>query len=258
LKREKRDWELVTLRQSEEIQDDMQRAARHLLQAREHCPLLPATHLLLAELSPFIPWLGDEEGHLMRMRNLISTDDRLLMESGFVEFQSGRVDNALADWKRVAEHSPQQFLPQILEYAVQSPELTSEIEKLLPDDPASLVELAKSRFAGREGTATRERLLARARQLLTTAEATPERHYLEGMILSLEGNSPPAIEQLKKAVELRPEQIGWRYELALVLQRSEKLEAAHEQARLCWSLDPSNELYEKLYRQLVRMQLTTR
>jgi hypothetical protein len=177
LTKQKREWELISLRQSDEIQDDMQRAARHLLQARASCPLLPMTHLLLAELTPFVPWLGDEEGHLARMRNLVSNDDRLLMESGFIEFQSGRVDNALADWKRVAERSPQKFLPQILEYAVQSPELTGEIEKLLPDDPASLVELAKSRFRGLEGTATRERLLTRAEELLLDAGQTPERHY---------------------------------------------------------------------------------
>lgn len=253
-----KDWELTTLRQTEEVRVDLQRAAQHLVRANRSCPLLPKAHLRLAEFAIFLPWLGDEAGHLQRMRNLVSADERLLMEAGFVELQSGRVELAMSDWKRAAARAPQQFLPQILEFAAQVPALTPEIEKLLPEDAACLVELARSRFAGPESAATRDRLLARASQLLEHTKPSPERHYMQGMILALQDKNPSAIEPLQRAVELRPDEINWRYELAVALQKAGNLKAAHEQAGLCWSQEPSNERFERLFRQLVRMQLTTR
>lgn len=258
LEREQRDWELNSLRQSTDVSKDLSRAARHLMAARANCPILPEVHLRLAELSRLVSGLGDEEQHLARMRELVSNDDRLLAECGFVEFQSGRQEQALADWKRAAAGSSRELVPHMLQYAVQSPALCAELEALLPDDPAYLVELAKGPFAGGEYQELRQKLLAKASALLAKRDASAERHFLAGVIHALEDKAALAIEQLTRAVELAPDQIDWRYELALALQKAGKMEAAQEQARWCWNHDPANERYEQLVRQLVHLQITTR
>jgi hypothetical protein len=189
---------------------------------------------------------------------VVGNDERLLVESGFIEFQSGRVDNAFADWHRAAQRAPQEQLAQIIVYAAQVPTLSNELEKLLPDDPTRIVDLVKNYFAASEAQPTRERMLKQAQRLLSRSKPTPQRHYLDGMVFALRDDNSAAIGPLTAAVELCPDELDWRYELAVLLQKTGNVDAAHEQARWCWSREPSNERYERLFRQLVRLQLTTR
>jgi tetratricopeptide (TPR) repeat protein/O-antigen ligase len=254
LQREGHHFELESLRRSAAAQADLATAARHLALARKSCPIIAETHLLLAEVAPFVS-LEDDEEHLERMRN-VTRDGRLLIESGLVELQAGRIEQAVRDWKRAIAQSPEQ-LPQILEYAVQREDLATRMEPLLPEDPVYLVELAKSRFVTAEQQPLRKLLLKQASNFLAKCDEPAARHYVEGTILSLQDETEGAVAKFERAVQLRPEQTGWRYELALGLQKLGNVAAAHEQAGVCVLQDPNDPRYEQLLRQLVRLQLTT-
>jgi O-antigen ligase/tetratricopeptide (TPR) repeat protein len=248
-----RQAELTSLRQMEPILVDFRRANAHLNAARRACPLLAEVHLLLAQIAPL---LGEDDApHLERLRTLVTTDDRLLLASGLAEFQARRVSLGLADWQRVAARVPDR-LPGMLDYALQLELPVEQVLQLMPDDPAQSIAVAANHLGGSQRAALREQVLARAREQLHAQAPSPERHYLAGLVLAqTDDDLSAAIRELSAAVEQRPDQAEWRYELAAVLQKSGQVEAAREQASLCYSQYPTNSRYERLLRELVRAQL---
>lgn len=172
--------------------------------------------------------------------------------------QSGRTDAALKDWRRCIELVPAQ-LPKYLKIAINSPELRPKVEALLPDAPGPMVETAANHMSDSEDDRLlRETLLARASSVLDKADLqSDERHYLRGRILSLREQTPQAIKQYSIAVELRPEDTQWRYELAMLLHSSGQVEQAKDQVATCLRMDPENKRFEDLLRQLIRAELTS-
>jgi protein involved in temperature-dependent protein secretion len=53
-----------------------------------------------------------------------------------------------------------------------------------------------------------------------------------------------AVAKLRQAVELRPDELDWRFELAQALQVSGDIQEAHRQARWCARMAPRNVDYK--------------
>jgi tetratricopeptide (TPR) repeat protein len=247
--------ELDDLRRSRPVLVDLANAARHLVLARSACPLLPKPHLLLAELSPLFPSIGEESPHLNRMRKLANADADLLKESSLVELQAGRTDQAFQDWRRIVELSPDR-LPHLVAFTAKELGMVEKIDQLLPSDPIVIINLAQDYFSDAANETIRNRLLNRATELLMSPDISDdERNYIQGIILGLR-NDDKAIEYMTKAVQLRPENTQWRYRLAVFLQKAGKLDAAHEHAVLCVRMDPDNEQYSRLLKELIHSRLS--
>ena len=255
---EGRTIELENLRRSETVQADLKHAARHLLLANRSCPMLPDAYLLLAEIGPVVSPIDIDSVMLRRTRHLAGGNFELLRECGFAELQAGRTANGLADIRRSAELEPDQ-IGAVLQLASAWIDARSLVNEALPASPYLLVKLAREHFSGQDGTQMRIALLQRAATLADAEAMEPaERLQFEATIFELQDRNQLAVERRSLAVKKRPEMTEWRYELALLLQRQGDVELAWEHARTCVRMDPDNERFDALLRELVRARLASR
>ena len=256
LRRRDETLELDNLRRSHMVQVNLLHAARHLLHASSACPLLPRAHLLLAKIGPAVSPHAVDELALARMRRIVGGQQTLITESGFLELQAGRTTNALVDLKRSAQLAPEKLRSMLL---LVSGYLDAEcVADVVPDSPVLLVELANELFTEESQTAIRRALLERAEQLLTAqAVAETDALYIRGMIHRLRSEDAVAIDMISRAVADRPEEVAWRYELAVLLQSSGDVEQAREHAKICVRMEPQNDRFDALLKELIRARLTS-
>lgn len=239
------------------VRDNLVPALTYLVSARRACPLLPQVHLRIAELMLLA---GDSVADALpieRARRLAPAQPDVLYACGLLELQSQRTDTALAYWRESLAKSAE-FLPQIMRLAEPLLAQDRTVERLLPNEPALLISLARERYGEKQHQAIQTALLRRAAWLIHNGEcAEDERFYLQGVLLGVQGDYPAAISQLTQAVKRRGHDPRWRYELAILLQRQGRIEEAHEHAQTCALLDPANGEYRKLLQTLNRARSTT-
>ncbi len=247
--------ELEKLRAEPVIRDHLHKALARLVLARRACPLLPEVHLAVAELCFLTIDPADDQVHIDRARRLVPADPGLLFRCGLLELQAGRCDSAYEDWRQSLTLSLR-CLDDVLAIAGQDLERPGVIEKLLPDSPGLLVQLARQRYRAEQHAPLR-RLLVRRAEALAEQGALPqdELYYLRGSIFGLKEVYPKAIENYARAVALRPEDVVWRYELALLLEREGRFGEAHRQATRCARLDPRRREYRDLLQRIHQTRL---
>jgi len=226
-------------------------AMRHLVLARRDCPLLPYTHLGIAELSGLFSVPDEDRISLERARRLAPADPRLLYEAGLADLNAGRREAACESFRRsLALGTP--YLPEILEVAEERLSLLEVVERVLPDSPPLLLDLARQKkYQAEHYTAIRHRLGERALDALGQSDLSEdEKCYLRASALAIRGRYGEAIAEGERAVRMRPRQLPWRYELALLLRTQGSLEAAHEHARVCAMLNPANRDYRQLLQEI--------
>ncbi len=251
---EGRTIELENLRRSEIVQTDLRNASRALLNAVRGCALLPRARLLLAEVAPIISPNASTEAWLSRLPFLAGGNTQILYECAIVQLQAERVEDAITTMRRMVALEPGR-LPAALQLAALFDEPVSIVKAIAPSSPRVLVQAANSE-SFRENQPMRLALLDRAKSLLPGAALEPaERHQLEGAIYALLEQDDEAIESLRLAVAERPQMTAWHYELATLLQKQGDIEGAWKHARTCVRMDPRNEQYDVLLRQLNRTRL---
>jgi O-antigen ligase/Flp pilus assembly protein TadD len=231
-------------------------ALQHLLLARRACPVLADVHLRIAELS-FMA--GDPAGdwiHLERARQLAPSSASVLFYIGLLEIQAGRSDMACVSWRKSLEISPGN-LESILTHAAKYLDLPKQIGDLLPDSPAVLIQTARVHFQDAAHAGTRQAILKKAEALMARTELPKdEACYLRGTILAARKQNLQAIRYVSQAVELRPDNTAWRFELATLLRDRGMVQESQNQAKLCLQREPGNPQYQQLLRELIRTQLT--
>ncbi len=256
--REGRTIELENLRRSEAVQTDLKHAASHLLRSVRNCPLIPEAYLLLAEIGPLLSPNEIDAVMLQRARRLAGGDFGLIRECGFAEFQAGRTAYGLADLRRSAELDPEQAAP-VLELASKWIDAKSFVNDGLPASPFLLLRLAREHFVKHDEKNLRNALLDRALRLASAAAMAPgERLQFEATVFGLQGRNREAVERWTLAVKKSPEMTEWRFELASLLRKQGNLDLAWEHARTCARMDPENDRYDALLRELVRERLVSR
>lgn len=251
LQRNHRTAEFQALQTSAPVVHNLTHAARHLLLARDACPILPRVHLALAELAVAID--QDDPGHLQRAWSLAPSDQRFLLHAGTFALQSQQLDLACACWRRCLELSPDQ-LREVLQLAAGQLDLPRYLDQLLPDDLEGLVALG---HAAPSDSAVRTRILAKADALAqqTHGLSEAERRHLRATLSSLRNDNRQAIRYLSQAVQLRPEFTLWRYELAVLFQTEGMAGKALEQAQFCVGMDPENQTYTALLNELIQSRV---
>jgi len=251
-----RTGELERLRNEPVIRDHLRPALKHLVLARRSCPLLPRVHLMMAQLCGLAVEPAKDQIHIARSLQLAPTDPDVLFQCGLLEFQAGRIEAAYACWRKSLGLSPRR-LGDVWRVAGGELSTPGVIEKLLPDSPALLVRLAREKCRAEEDADVRCLLLRRVESLIEQGDLPQdERYYLQGAVLALKEQYPQAIAYYSLAVELRAQEVRWRYELALLLRQEGMIDQAHEQARLCVRMKPNKTAYRKLLQETNHTRLT--
>ena len=249
--------ELEELRSEPVVRDYLRPALKHLILARRACPLLPDVHVLIAQLCGLVVDPATDQVHLERARRLAPSDPDLLFQVGLLEFQAERPDRAYDSWRESLALSSA-HLDVILGIVDEQLETPGVIEKVLPPAPGLLVQLAQKRYLAEEQAGVRRLLVQRAEQLVERIGLPEEEQcHLRGAIFALQERYLEAIANYTRAVQLRFQEVGWRYELALLLRQQGRLEEARKQARLCARMDPDKRAYRTLLEEINHAQLTT-
>ena len=250
--------ESANLRNKPPVRENLPYALRHLRLARRSCPLLPESHLLLAQLSVLETGDVDNRQHLERVRQTARGNPGILTRCGLLELQAERTDLACKSWRMSLELTVGQ-LPAIVELARPHMDLAANIPQMVPNSPELIVQIAGTHFDGEGDEKIRRSLLDKAEGLLLARQFDEaKRRLLLGRIASQRTAHRQAVRYLTEAVAMRPENSHWRYELAVALKQAGRLPEAQEQARVCVRTDPENQQYEALLREVIRAQLSLR
>jgi len=250
--------DLERLREEPVIRDNLTPALKHLVLARRACFLVSEVHVTLGELFAVLIDPDGDRVHIERARALAPSNPDLLFRCGLLDLQAGRIESASKSWQRSLALSDR-YLDDVLLLAGQQLSPSEMVEKVLPDCPALLIQLARGRYQAEEDAEVRHLLAERAERLVAEVGLPEdERHYLRGSASLLQGLYPQAIANLSRAVELRPAEAHWRYELALLLKDQGRINEAHEHARLCARMDPNNAEYRTLLKEINRTLLRPR
>ncbi len=242
--------DLVELREQQVVRDCLLPALAQLRESRRHCPLLGSVHVRLGELAFLDRAPGADAMHLARARQMAPSDVSLLYRIGQLDFGAGRYDQAYQAWRRSLSLSDQ-HQEEIVRLASSRSSAEELIQQLLPDSSERLVAVIQRHFMSEERTRDRDRLLDRAEKLLENerlSEGTQQ--YLQGWIASARNRPSEAILNYRRAVQLRPEMIPWRFELARLLWQHGAREAAEREARWCVRAKPRMLEYRQFLRQI--------
>ena len=250
--------ESANLRNRPPVLENLPHALRHLRLARRSCPLLPESHLLLAQLSVLETDEVDNRQHLERVRQTARGNPGILTRCGLLELQAGRADLACKSWQMSLELSMGQ-LPEIVKLARPHMDLATHVPEMVPNSPERVIQVAETHFAGEGDREIRRSLLDKAESQLWVGQFDEaKRRSLLGKIASQRNAHRQAVRYFTEAVAMRPENNQWRYELAVALKQAGRLPEAQEQARVCVRTDPENQEYEALLREVIRAQLSLR
>lgn len=241
-------YALEQLRNEPVVRENLVPALQHLLLARKFCPFLPQVHLRLAELW-FLQGDPSIDGmHLVRARRLAPGDPVLLFRGGLLDLNAGREKTAYESWRKCSGLTDR-YEDRILALASERLGVAELVEAVLPDSPQLLVRLARQRYASEEKA--QHLLVERAEQLINQVDLPEEEwHYLRGSLYALKNQLPLAVQSYGRALALRPKQVRWRYELAMILRQQGLSEDAHEQAKWCVRQDPSSTEFRRLLQEI--------
>jgi len=226
------------------------------VRARRHCPLLPNSHLILAQLCGMATDPGEDQLHIRRTLHIAPASPDLLYLCGQLDLHAGRFDLMCERWRGSLALSDRYLndILQVTEAALAEPGM---IEELLPESPAMLVRLARERYAAEEWSTVRGLLVDRAALLLEELDLPKgEQCYLRGSVLALQKSYSEAIESFDRAVTLCPNEADWRYDYAVLLLRQGQLGKAREQAKWGARLAPRSGKHKQLLEQIIQAGLS--
>ena len=253
---------LQQLRDDSRVRQELGPALRHLLLSRRACPLFPEVHLLIGELAVLVGDPAEQQLDIRRAQRTAPGQPQVFFQGGLLEWQARQADEALDSWRQCLLLS-EAYLPRILELAAAVLPQAGTIERLFPAQPQLLIKLACEVYAAEKDAEVKKALIQRAAALVREGRfPEDETHYLQGAVCALQGDYPQAISHTTRAVELRPDAIRWRYELAVLLQHDGRLEEAHASVQGCLLSDPQNNDYrallDRLNQQRTRSNVTDR
>ena len=245
------------LREDPLVQSTLVPAIRKLDTAARACPLLRSVHFRRVHLAGLIKSSERRNEYVRNCEKLAARDPSLWVACGHVHQLVGQTDEARRCWKNALAW-PSSNSERILDLALQGSDSADVVRTLIPADDARLmIRLASSRF--RDDESTRRRLLRDAVEVLENQRPPAgESEFLLGLALRELGRSPSAVRHLRRAVELAPDAIEWRFQLAQQLELQGDLEQAIEQTRVCLRLEPGNPEYREFLRHVRLTRLNVR
>jgi tetratricopeptide (TPR) repeat protein len=221
--------------------------AEHLVVARDHltradraCPLLAKAHVGLAELTFLTTDPRQNAAALARTRNLAPADGQLLYHVGVLEWDAGRMPEAIAAWRESWRLAPN-YGDRILRMVGDKLAPAQIAKDLMPAEPAALVQFVRSRRAAGDSMDQWAAKITEAETLVAdSALPSAEKIHLRAALADLSNKPGEAIDLYLQALALTPAQADWRLELARMLLAAGRLDEAKQQVQICAQFTPGN------------------
>jgi tetratricopeptide (TPR) repeat protein len=247
--------ELQALRKEPAIQSCLEPAWGHLVDARAACPLLPEVHLQLACLEFLHDRPSADLADVQRAYLLAPTNANFLIELGIFDVESGRLEAGYEKLRKAWTIDPR-HAERIWELLAVRLDLNEFLDKVVPGTATALVELGKQHYHDANEKWQRREIARRARELLAAEHPEQaDRYYLLAGLDELDENLHGAIDNLQHAVRLRPNELSWRYELAVLLKEDGRTQEARDELKWCVWSRPNDKKYHALMEELTRARV---
>ncbi len=207
---------------------------RHMILARNACPLLPAPHVRIAAFSGELHRTDPPEMYWKRAERLTPSDPELWYLHGVQLLKSGETSRAWESWRRSLSLSGLR-LKNIVLAAYPELGVPGLIRNVLPDRPEQFAQAAELLAAGKPPAPpeTLKPLYLRAFELLHQRgdDLSPAEFFLKARCAEQVGDSDNALRAYRQAIDLAPTQYEWRWPYAQLLRRTGKLQDALNELR---------------------------
>jgi len=219
----------------------VQRIADELDRARVLCPTYGATYCVLGQLEKFV--LGNEDGanRIAKGYRLAPCDPTACFQAGLLEADSGDVDAGFGKLQRAVQLDSRLF-GEVAVLCVNHLSRPDLAVTLADDHTWRLGQVANILAESDEHKALAEQARAQIVDLLKQKCREPDAPA--GAFASLanvfrvENNAEAAIEHYRRALALDYSQVGWRFNLAKLLEDADFVTEAIHEARICLRLRP--------------------
>ena len=207
--------------------------------AEKNSPYLAKTQYRLAELSAFFDH-GAEESHIDSALSRTLSNTRLMFSCGLLALNSGNQEKAVELWSKcLANPNSRHYVRPIVEISQAELPMNLFFEKVLPQDPAKLIDVAQQFFHRADLMLPKRLLLVHTKRVIAQTELSElDRLFLSAEACRLSEEFEPAAELYRKALELNPSQVLWRFNYAKCLHKSKQFDEAIRQLKIC-ELEPS-------------------
>ena len=244
---------------------------RHLVEARDLAPILPQTHLRIAESVLSFKATEPRAAYLARAKRLRPFDPNLWFDCGTQEWIDGQYDEAVRSWRRCLElkdpsdldaeamfvailaqarHKPP--APSVGAITLQGSEpqevlYTPEqiLARIVPSHPKLILAAVNRLLPGEENKARRQPYLEKAQALQTAPKSADEFHTRALLAISLE-RLDEAEKALSRALLLAPKRRDWRTELGKLYFDMKRYADSITQFELLLVDQPNDEPVKKL------------
>lgn len=209
---------------------------RHLIAARDRCPVLAPPHVRLGERRVALA-VGDEAAvYLERGARLAPGDPVVWYELGRRHLLDGHLESAWPAWRRCVELADE-FVPAVAARAAEYLAPDELMAQVLPARPSALV--AAAAVVSPDDAAGRRPFLERAAELLAGAESGADLWLRSGVEFEL-GRTEAAMASGQAALARESRRTEWRLEFAKRLRRADKLADAERELQTVLEQVPSN------------------
>lgn len=238
------------------IQKHIYPSLRYYLRARDLSPLLVKSHLGIAVNVDYLRQADSFESYVNRAKQLRPADPDLWYLCGVVELQHHCPELAWSSWRHSLELSKSHFIEIITQASKQldAPEL---LAKVLPDNPDMILEATFRLFPPSEPV-KRQLLLQKALALYDQKpNLTPEELHNKARIYATIGPESEVQGTLEKALRFKPQEAGWRYELADHLFAQGKFAECRKHLIEVLSQQPQNTAAREMVLNVTRLLAST-
>jgi O-antigen ligase len=220
-------------------------AARHLVAARDLCPMLAHPHARLGELAPLLARADPPVIYFERAARLLPAETDIWYGLGGAYLDAGRTEDAQRAWRRYLE-SGERLRPPLLDRAVAAWGADAVREKLLPDRPDVWLAAAQQLFPKKDQVEQRRPFLERALALTEHQAPSADLSYRRATLQRELKLDDAADASYRAAVREAPGRLDWRFEFAEFLNRRKHFDEARSELRAILERSPDHDRAKNL------------
>jgi len=231
------------------VKNNIPVAKEYFRRSRNRMPLQPETHMLLGYLEPVSDTPERDSIHIERATSLAPSNANLHFIAGKLHLQAGRETEACKQWQQCLQISASRYFKPVVEISIESISSDRIFTEILPRDPKTLYQFATRYLTAPDQTDVRTIVLQTVNDLLNENRDATDFAQLDmsAKVKFLLGDNEGGLEEMERAIGLRPDNHKFQYDYANKLLKFGKDEEAKAQAIILLRNDGENIRYQSLY-----------